>query len=99
MKIIKNGNISYVFRSFISLTGVLIIGASAFFIEQKNLKIFFCFLGLIIGSFGSYCAQAAILKLKPFTNDPLGWREMKKSYEKTEKEQKIETGKKEPIEK
>lgn len=39
---------------------------------------------LIIGAIGAAAGAAESIGLKPFTNDPLGWRKAKKSYETEE---------------
>ena len=39
---------------------------------------------ILIGAIGAVSGAAESLGLKPFTNDPLGWRKAKKSYQADE---------------
>lgn len=93
MKIVKNGNLTFAFRTFLSFLGGGGVILSLVFIEDRAWKYFFIFLGFFVGCIGSYSAQAAILKLKPFTNDPYGWRKAKKSYKVAEGTGKVKNDK------
>ena len=37
--------------------------------------------GLALAAIGGFSGRAKALDLKPFTNDPLGWRKAKKTYQ------------------
>ena len=87
MRLIKNGNFSYAVRTIISWIGAGVIYIAVFHIQNKTLQWLVGSIGLVIGALGMYSAQAAMLKLKPFTRDPLSWRGAKQSY-KTEVEEK-----------
>lgn len=80
MIFIKDGNLNFFARTFLCFVGVGIIGVAIFYVESKFWFYVLSTFGLVIGYFGGYSSQAAVLKLKPFTNDPLGWRKAKKTY-------------------
>lgn len=84
MKIIKDGNFVFAFRIFLSFLGAGVISFSVLFFENKKIMYAFSLLGAVIGSLGAYSIQAAILGIKPFTNDPYGWRKAKESYKSSE---------------
>jgi sulfite exporter TauE/SafE len=88
MTFFKDGNFTFGFRTFLCFLGVGIIAVAFYFVENKFWFYVISTLGLFVGYLGGYASQAAVLKLKPFTNDPLGWRSAKASYESKDDEQK-----------
>lgn len=78
---LKHGNFSFVVRTVLSLSGAALIYFAVYYISDKNTQWVVGSIGLAIGSVGMYAAQAKMLHLLPFTNDPLGWRKAKQTYQ------------------
>ncbi len=80
----KNGEITGI--------GTILIfagGGGLIYLSLKYLRIpALAFAGICIGygmmGFAGYAGWAKGMKLRPFTDDPLGWREAKKTYAKPE---------------
>ncbi len=88
---IKDGYLTKWFSNFLFLGGLG--GMSLAFIFLNGWMFYLALvIGLVIASISSFEAKARVLGLKPFTNDPLGWRAAKASYE-TNKSQSDETEK------
>ena len=86
--IIKNGNLTEKVSDCLGVLGILVIWATAYFFQDWSglwFWLFMCF-GAVVGYFGAYGGLAKKFGLRPFTNDPLGWRKAKATYsEPTEK--------------
>lgn len=84
--IFEDGKITKRWKSIFSLIG-LISGLSTFFFLDDLSDFRLWILVVIALVFGRGAAMAGIVQqwgYKPFTNDPLGWRKAKKSYEEKE---------------
>lgn len=68
----------------LGLTGAAIVLLTLEFASHKVVFIAGIILGVVLISIASVSAKATVLGLKPFTNDPLGWRAAKKTYDKTD---------------
>lgn len=67
---------------FAVVLGAGLAYGSLSFLPTKFWKLLGLSIGLGIMGIGAYSARASALGLPPpFTNDPLGWREAKKSYQ------------------
>ncbi len=80
MKIIKSGNFTNFFQLLLMIVGVLMIIFAAYWVMDKTLQRLLCVAGLVLGMVGMYAGKASVFKLKPFTNDPLGWRKARAAY-------------------
>lgn len=88
MKLIKSlldkGHLTSRGADALGFTGVAIIWATAYFFEEWT-GFWFWALALLGGALGYVGAYGGLAKTfgfpAPFTNDPLGWRKAKKSYE------------------
>lgn len=82
-KILVNGHLTQRAADVLGAIGVLILFATAYFFEEWSGFWFWLFalVGGALGYVGAYGGLAKKFGLEaPFTNDPLGWREAKKSY-------------------
>jgi hypothetical protein len=62
------------------LMGIAVIYFSVELLSSYGLKILGLSLGLVLMGVGGLGARANAIGLRPFTNDPLGWRKAKASY-------------------
>ncbi|MDO8774744.1 MAG: hypothetical protein Q7K57_39775 [Burkholderiaceae bacterium] len=76
----NNGQLSFLSHLGLFFLGSLLIGLALFY-SQSNLTFLLGTIGgiLLIG-FAGVSAKANTLGIKPFTQDPLGWRKAKESY-------------------
>jgi hypothetical protein len=81
---LKNGHLTDGGAGLLGILGVLVLGCVAFFFENWS-GFWFWLLALIGGGLGYVGAYGGLAKKfgfeAPFTNDPLGWRNAKKSYQ------------------
>lgn len=86
LKILQNGNLTFVAALLVVITGFLIAYLSLEYLPSRILKVVGLSIGLAFAAIGGFSGRARALDLKPFTNDPLGWRKAKATYsEPTEK--------------
>jgi hypothetical protein len=79
---IKGGRLTGLGVSLAVVVGVGLAYLSLSFLPTKFWKLLGVSIGLGIMGIGAYSARASALGLPPpFTNDPLGWRKAKKSYQ------------------
>jgi len=77
----KKGNINPNVSLLIGLIGVGLVIAAFYFEINLYLSLLIIAIGLVLVAFSGGSTQSATLDLRAFTNDPLGWRKAKKSYE------------------
>jgi hypothetical protein len=80
---VKEGRLARWFSNLLFFGGLGVMGLAFLFLSGL---MFYLVLvtGLLLASISSFEAKAIVLGFKPFTNDPLGWRKAKKSYETKE---------------
>jgi hypothetical protein len=84
-KIIVNGWFVGRWGFIFSIGGLALAVIPWFFDLHVGLSLVLTFIGVPISLLGSYEAKARQFGFSaPFTNDPLGWRKAKKSYETKE---------------
>lgn len=84
---IKDGNLTGI-AALLSLTlGFLTLFITFKFVTTKFWAMFGLLLAFLFLLLAGYSGRAKALGLKPFTNDPLGWRKAKKTYEQKEKDE------------
>ena len=93
-KFIRNGNLTFFGAVCVVLTGFGLAYVSLEYFSFLTLKVVGLSLGLGIASIGGFSGRAKALDLKPFTNDPLGWRKAKESYRTTEEAEEQKANKK-----
>lgn len=80
---IKNGNLTPVAHRVFSILGLLAALGTAFYLDDlTDWRLWLLSMVAIVFGYGS--AWAGLMKkwgFAPFTNDPLGWRKAKKSYQ------------------
>jgi hypothetical protein len=84
MKFLSGGHLSQRACDLLGALGCLILFVTAFLFDEWSGFLFWtCALaGGMLGYMGAYGGLAKKFGLQPpFTNDPLGWRNAKKSYE------------------
>ena len=86
---IKDGRLKGWASNMLFCTGLAAMIGAFFFLRGWHLYLGLI-AGLVIASISSFEAKAKVLGLRPFTNDPLGWRSAKASYEPKGEEQKID---------
>lgn len=81
--VIKDGRLKKWFSNVLFFGGLCVMCLAFLFLSGL---IFYLVMvaGLLIASISSFEAKAIVLGLKPFTNDPLGWRKAKQSYQTEE---------------
>jgi 4-hydroxybenzoate polyprenyltransferase len=83
-KILVNGHLTQRGADILGAIGVLILFAAAYFFEEWS-GFWFWLFALVGGALGYVGAYGGLAKKfgfeAPFTNDPLGWRKAKKSYQ------------------
>ncbi len=85
MKLVdKNGNMKSSVTLLIGLVGVILVIVPLYWAWHALIVIPCFVLGMVLMGFSAYATQSATLDLRAFTNDPLGWRKAKKSYESKE---------------
>ena len=78
------GNMKSSVTLLLGLVGALLVIVPLYW-EWHALIVVACFvLGMVLMGFSAYATQSATLDLRAFTNDPLGWRKAKKSYQSDE---------------
>ena len=80
-----DGRLRWWFSNLLFFGGLGGMGAAFLFLSGWKLYLALV-VGLVVASISSFEAKARVLGLKPFTNDPLGWRIAKKIYEKNERD-------------
>ena len=80
----KNGNMKSRVTLLIGLVGAILVMVPLYWAWHALIVIPCFVLGMVLLGFSAYATQSATLDLRAFTNDPLGWRKAKKSYESTE---------------
>jgi hypothetical protein len=82
---------SLIFKGKLTVLGVFILVATGFlmsylsleFLPYRWMRLVGLSVGLGLAAIGGFSGRAKALGLPPpFTNDPLGWRAAKKSYDK-----------------
>lgn len=78
----KDGRITFVGSIVLLLLGLLVGYASLVLLPSNELRLIGASVGLGISVLGGFSGRARALGLPPpFTNDPLGWRKAKRTYE------------------
>lgn len=77
----KKGQITGIGVVFFLLTGMAVIYLSAEFLPRIWMRYLGASIGLALMAIGGLGARAGAIGFKPFTNDPLGWRAAKKTYQ------------------
>jgi uncharacterized membrane protein YiaA len=80
----KNGNMKSSVTLLIGLVGAILVMVPLYWAWHALIVIPSFVLGMVLMGFSAYATQSATLDLRAFTNDPLGWRKAKKSYETKE---------------
>ena len=78
--IFRNGNLTFWGGTVIALIGVGAVLGSIAFAKTKFVFITGLFFGVFLIAIASASLKALVLGVKPFTNDPLGWRKAKETY-------------------
>lgn len=85
----NSGNLTFLGALCVVLFGFGLIFISLEYFSTLTFKVLGLSVGLGIAAIGGFSGRASALDLKPFTNDPLGWRKAKESY-KAQKDSAIE---------
>ena len=84
---IRDGNLTGI-AALLSLSlGFLTLFITFKFVTTKFWAIFGFLFAFFFFLLAGYSGRAKALGLKPFTNDPLGWRKAKRTYEQKEKDE------------
>jgi len=80
---IKDGRLTKWFSNLLFFGGLGGLGGMGLaFLFLNGMALYLALVvGLVIASVSSFEAKARIFGVKPFTNDPLGWRAAKASYQ------------------
>lgn len=78
-KIIKDGHLNLWVSNILFFGGLAGMGAAIHFLHGMMLY-FFATIGLLIATVAGLDSKAKVLGIKPFTRDPLGWRQAKATY-------------------
>jgi hypothetical protein len=78
--VMREGNLTLMGAIAFVTVGFGIAYLALEYLPSPLLKAIGMALGLAIAAVGGFSGRAKALDLKPFTNDPLGWRKAKKSY-------------------
>ena len=81
MKLFDDGNLTILGGTLLVIVGTFFVIVSAVYASSKWVFIFGIFIGVFILAIASASLKSLVLGVKPFTNDPLGWRKAKKSYQ------------------
>ena len=77
----KSGNMKSRVTFLIGLVGGVLVLVPLYY-SWHALIVIPCFvLGMVLMGFSAYATQSATLDLRAFTNDPLGWRKAKNTYQ------------------
>lgn len=87
----------FVRKGNLTLTSALILVVFGFGLSYISLEyapfIFLKVVGLAVGlaiaAIGGFSGRAKSLEIKPFTNDPIGWRKAKENYLKKNAEEEL----------
>ncbi len=80
----ESGHLTSRGADLLGIMGVATIWGTAYLLEEWSGILFWVLMsiGSVLGYIGSYGGLAKIFGFSaPFTNDPLGWRKAKKTYE------------------
>lgn len=77
----QSGNMKSSVALLIGLFGGLLVLLPMYFSWHAFIVIPSFVLGMVFMGFSAYATQSATLDLRAFTNDPLGWRKAKKTYQ------------------
>lgn len=77
----KKGNIRSAASLLIGVVGAVLVFGPLYFKLHPWIVVFGLVLGMVLMGFSAYATKSATLDLRAFTNDPIGWRKAKKSYE------------------
>ncbi len=78
---LKKGRLTWIGELSSMVLGILLIYLSVKFLPFKILKLVGLSIGVAMVGLGGFSARASGLEIPPpFTNDPMGWREAKKTY-------------------
>jgi len=80
----RDGNLTSIGGTVIALIGVIAVLGSIAWAKTKFAFIAGIFFGVFLIAIASASLKALVLGIKPFTNDPIGWRKAKKSYKNSE---------------
>ncbi|PQA75675.1 hypothetical protein [Rhodoferax sp. TS-BS-61-7] len=79
--VMRDGNLTLIGAIALVSMGFGIAYVALEYLPSPLLKAIGMALGLALAAIGGFSGRAKALDLKPFTNDPLGWRKAKKSYQ------------------
>lgn len=79
-----DGNLTFWGGVSLALIGTCTVIGSIAFATSKFLFLLGVLVGVLFLGIASASLKSLVLGIKPFTNDPLGWRKAKKSYETKE---------------
>ena len=79
--VMRDGNLTLAGAIGLVVIGFGVAYVALEYFPSQLLKALGMSLGLAIAAIGGFSGRAKALELKPFTNDPLGWRKAKKSYQ------------------
>ncbi len=83
-KLFENSNLTTSTTTLLGGSGVIIVLLA---LKYANTRVQFfggIFFGVLLIAIASACSKAYVLKIQPFTNDPLGWRKAKQTYKADE---------------
>ena len=83
---IRDGNLTIAGAFLLVAFGFWLSYMSLEYLPFTLLKVIGLSIGLAVAAIGGFSGRAKSLELKPFTNDPLGWRKAKESYKENEAE-------------
>jgi hypothetical protein len=79
-----DGKLTLAGGGLLLIAGIFTIYLSFAFLPGAILKVLGASTGLAMAAVAGFGGRAQGLGIKPFTNDPLGWRKAKKSYKAQE---------------
>ncbi len=80
--VFRSGRLTALDSICLVLLGFGVVVLSLLYLPSKPLKLIGISLGLAVAAVGGFSGRAVALDLPPpFTNDPIGWRAAKKSYD------------------
>lgn len=78
--LVRDGNLTWMGGLALVVIGFYIAFVSLEYLPSAVLKALGLAVGLGVAAVGGFSGRSKALGLKPFTNDPAGWRKAKKSY-------------------
>lgn len=80
MKLLEDGNFTGFASTVLALLGTAFILAAVVYAVNKWQFVAGVFIGATMVAIASASLKARVLRIKPFTRDPLGWRAAKETY-------------------